>query len=149
MYGNLSERLAVVATVDPDVLTAAAHTTDEIDMQKWERVLFIIQAGTLGSSATLDFVVNGGASSNAGSHSTAITGTAITQLTQAGSDSDKQVLVEVSAEQVASQGLRYIEGVATVGTASSDGAIIVLGLHKDYSTAADYDLATVDEIISV
>jgi hypothetical protein len=111
MYGNLSERLAVVATVDPDVLTAAAHTTDEIDMQKWERVLFIIQAGTLGSSAT--------------------------------------VLVEVSAEQVASQGLRYIEGVATVGTASSDGAVIVLGLHKDYSTAADYDLATVDEIISV
>ena len=48
------ERVAVVATVDPDALTAAAHSSDYVDMSRFGSMQAVIMAGTLGSSATLD-----------------------------------------------------------------------------------------------
>lgn len=146
MSEKIYEYLAVIATIDPDAYTAATYVTDEIDMQDWDSVLFVVMAGTLGTSATLDFVVNGGATSNAGSHATAVTGTTITQLTQAGSDSDKQVLVEVTNEAVAAQSLRFIEGSMAIGTATSDAGAVVLGVPRNYRNANQFDLASVDEI---
>ena len=145
---QLSEQLSVIATIDPDAYTAAAYDTDEIDMSNFRRVLFIVAVGTMASTSTVDFLVYGGATTNAGSHSTAVTGKAITQLTEAGTDSDKQVLVEVTAEECAAQGLYFIEGTLTVGTASSDAAVIVLGEYAHYSHGSDHDLATVDEIVA-
>lgn len=142
----LSEQLAIIGTIDPDATAASTVSTDVIDMKHYRRVLFIVLAGELGSSATVDFEVNGDTASN-GSFATAITGKAITQLTQAGTDSDKQVLVEVTAEEVAAQGFRYIRGDLTVGTATSDMAVVVLGSFLRYSDASQYDLASVDEII--
>lgn len=146
---RLTEALGVVACIDPDVHTAAAYITDEVDMSKWTRVIFIVMAGTLGSSATLDFAVKGGASTNAGSHSTAVTGKSITQVTQAGTDgSDKQYIVEVTAEECAAQGLNFIEGTMTVGTATSDAGVIAIGLRGDYSDVTAQDLASVTEIVA-
>jgi len=146
---RLTECIGVVATIDPDVHTAAAYICDEIDMNKWNRVMFIVAAGTLGSSATLDFIVKGGASTNAGSHATAVTGKSITQVTQAGTDgSDKQYIVEVSAEECAAQGLNFIEGTMTVGTATSDAGMVAIGWREDYSDVTSQDLASVTEIIA-
>ena len=144
---RLSEMLGVVATIDPDANTAAAYIGDEIDMSKWTRVLFIIQTGVLGTSATVDFIVNGGASSNAGSHATAVTGKLITQLVKASNDDD-QVLLEVTAEECAAQGLNFIEGTMTVGTATSDCSMVAIGLRGDYSDVTDHDLASVVEIVA-
>lgn len=143
----LSERIAVIGTVDPDANTAAAYNTDVIDMKLWKQVMFVVMAGDLGSSATLDFLVNGDTASG-GSYATAITGKAITQLTQAGTDSDKQAIVNVTAEEAAAQGLRYLRGTMTVGTATSDCGVIVLGELAHYSDASENDLSTVDEIIT-
>ncbi|MGL4553970.1 MAG: hypothetical protein ACRC33_22650 [Gemmataceae bacterium] len=141
---RLSELAAVVAAVDPDAYTAAAYDTDVIDMSRFERVVFIVMAGDLGSSATLDFKVQGGATS---APSTDLTGKSITQLTQAGSDSDKQAVLEVSGEDLVSQdqGFRYIKGVMTVGTATSDCGVVALGMAKNLPST-DFDLASVDEI---
>ena len=149
MYNErLSEQLGIVATIDPDAYTAAAYRTDEIDMKYVQRVEFIVMTGDLGSNATLDFIVKGGAATNAGSHSTNVTGKSITQLTQAGTDSDKQVIVEVTAEECAEQGIRFIEGVMTVGTATSDCGVIALASGFRYGNAQDYDLASVDEVVA-
>lgn len=146
---QLTESLGVVATIDPDVHTAAAYISDEIDMSKWTRVVFIVMTGTLGSSATVDFVVKGGAATNAGSHSTTVTGKSLTQITQAGTDgSDKQYLVEVSAEECAAQGLNFIEGTMTVGTATSDAGCVAIGYRDDYSDVTAQDLASVTEIVA-
>lgn len=146
---RLTEMIGVIGCIDPDVHTAAAYITDEVDMNKWSRVLFIVMAGTLGSSATLDFAVKGGATTNAGSHSTAVTGKSITQVTQGGTDgSDKQYLVEVTAEECAAQGLNFIEGTMTIGTATSDAGVVVIGLREDYSDVTDQDLASVTEIVA-
>lgn len=143
---SIADRVAVIGTVDPDAYTAAAYRTDEIDMQDFFEVMFIVMAGTLGSSATADFIVKGGAATNAGSHSTNVTGKSITQLTQAGTDDDKQAIVRVTAEECAAQGIRFIEGVLTIGTATSDAGVIVLGFGGHYGVRR-FDLASVDEIV--
>lgn len=147
-YTNrLSEQLAVVSCIDPDAYGTGAVNGDVIDMENFRRVLFIVQAGTLGSSATLDFGVYGDTASG-GSYATLITGKSITQLTEAGTDSDKQALVEVTAEEVAAQGLRYIRGTMTVGTATSDAGVVALAGHARFQPASDLDLASVDEIVA-
>lgn len=144
---KLYERVALLATIDPEAQGASAVITDEIDMKYWREVMFIVMVGTLGASATVDFSVKGGASTNPGSHATAVTGKAITQLTQAGGDSDKQVLLHITADELADQGLRFIEGTLTVATASCDVAVVAVGSRARYQPAQDYDLASVAEIV--
>jgi hypothetical protein len=146
MYNErLSEALAIVDCIDPDAYTTGAVNGDIIDMSKHRRVMFIVMAGTLGSSATIDFKVQGSAASNMGSAGD-LTGKAITQLTEAGTDSDKQAVVEVTAEEVAAQGYRYIRGTLTVGTATSDAGVVAVAGFSRYSTLDD--LASVDEIVA-
>lgn len=147
MSMRLSEQIGVVATIDPDAYGAATHSTDVIDMANLDRVLFIVMAGTLGSSATIDFSVKGDTASG-GSFTTALTDKAITQLTQAGTDDDKQALVEVTGDEVLAQGFRYIRGDMVVGTATSDAGVIAIGGHRRYSPMTDHDLASVDEVVT-
>lgn len=143
-----SEEVAIVGIIDPDAYTQATYTTDYIDMSKWESVLCVVMAGDLGSSATIDakvteFTSDGGA----GSHD--ITGKAITQLTQAGTDSNKQALINVRREDLdIDGGARYIKLSVTVGTATSDMGAVVLGVGARRNPASDNDLSAVDEIVA-
>lgn len=145
MIGNVmpSEAAAIVATIDPDAYTAAAYNSDGVDMSKFESLMVVGMAGDLGSSATLDFVVKSG-SDNSTFGNTVKT---FTQLTQAGSDSDKQVVCNVRAEDLV-EGDRYVRVEMTVGTATSDAGAIILGFNPRYGPASDNDLSTVDEILN-
>lgn len=148
MYNQrLSEALAVVDCIDPDAYTTGTQAGDLIDMKYHRRVIFIVMAGTLGSSATIDFKVRGSAASGFTSV-VDLTGKAITQLTQASTDSDKQAIVEVTAEECAAQSVRYIKGLMTVGTATSDAGVVTLADFSRYSPASELDLASVDEIVA-
>lgn len=138
---------AVVACSDPDAYTTGAITDDIIDMANFEQVMFIVQAGTLGSSATIDFQVYQSTASNMSSP-VVISGAAITQLTEAGTDSDKQAIVVVKQSDL-TVGYRYIRGTLTVGTATSDAGMIALGFYPTYGPASDYDLTSVDEIVAL
>lgn len=144
---RLSERLAVVATIDPDAYGTGAQNSDYIDMALHQRILFIILAGTIASTGKIDFAVYGDTASG-GAYATAITGAAITQLTEAGTDSDKQAVVEVSAADVQAQGLRYIRGVLTLTTAGGDAGVVAVAGDTRYLPASNADLASVDEIIA-
>lgn len=144
----LSELVSVVGTVDPDAITAGTHNTDVIDMSVHRRVMFVVAVGDLGSSATADFKVLECATS--GGTYTLLTGKSITQLTQAGTDSDKQAIVNVSSEELTA-GYRYIKGSLRVGTATSDAGVIALAdtIFSDAVTTTAYgDLASVDEIVA-
>lgn len=143
---RLSEGLAIVSTIDP-VSTSTAVNGDVIDMKLYRRVVFIVATGVMATNATVDFLINGDVASG-GSYATAITGKAITQLTKAGSDDAKQVIVEVTAEEVAAQGLRYIRPTLTAATAASLVAMIALAGDIRYLPASEYDLASVDEIVA-
>lgn len=142
---QLNEQIVVVATVDPDAYGTGTQNSDVIDMALHDRVLFVVMAGTLGTNGTVDFGVYGDTASN-GSFSTLITGKSITQLTEAGTDSDKQAVVEVSGDEVQAQGYRYVRGLLTIGTATSDAGVVALAGGNRYNIADD--LSSVDEVVA-
>ena len=94
---TFSDRAAIVGVVDPDAYTASASydkLTDAIDMSTWGRVAFVVTAGDIEDTGTVDFKVTECATAD-GTY-TDLAGKAITQLTT--DDDDKQAVVEVSAD---------------------------------------------------
>lgn len=139
-----SDRAPVLAVIDPDAYTAATYTSGWVDMSLWESLLAIVFAGTLGSGATLDAKLEQ-ATSAAGAGAKDITGKAITQLTQAGTDSDKQAVINCQSEDLDVEGgFRYVRLSMTVGNATSDAGGVVLGMDPRY---APTDASTVDEVV--
>jgi hypothetical protein len=145
-----SERVAIVGNIDPDAYTAGTYTTGWIALKDFKRFMAVVQAGDLGSSATLDAKLTA-ATSSGGAGSADITGAAITQLTQAGTDSNKQVVInlDTSGAFLAGSAYTHFRLSMTVGTATSDAGGIVFGLDPVSAPASDTDSSTVDEIVSV
>lgn len=142
-----SEEVAIVATIDPDAYAASTVTSDWADMENFRALLAIIEAGTLGASATLDAKLEQ-ASDGSGTGAKNITGKAITQLTQAGTDDDKQALINVREDELdVANRFTHVRISMTIGTAASDCGALLLGLHPTYGPANDHDLASVDEIV--
>lgn len=127
--------------------SAAEKLTGAVDLSKWRQVMFIIDAGTLGASGTLDFQVKG--STTSGGTYTAIPSTAVTQLVKA-TDDNKYVAVSVRTEAVNALGLNYafIKGSLLPGTAASNSAVIVLGEAVRFEPASDIDATTVAQIVN-
>lgn len=140
-----SEVAAVVGVIDPDAYTANTYLSAAIDMNDFESIQAIVMAGTLGTSATVDAKLTASATSG-GSYSD-ITGKAITQLTEAGTDSDKQAIINLRAEEL-TEGLRFVKLSLTIATATSDAGAIVLGFNPRNAPASDNDLSSVDEIVA-
>lgn len=143
---RLSEKVAVVSVIDPDAYAASTVNGDVIDMQDYEQVMFILQVGTLGSGASVSLTIKGDTTSG-GSFTTTITGKVTANLTQAGSDSDKQAIITVTQDEVTNQGLRYLREDLLIQNATSDVGTIALGTTR-YGPASNFDLASVDEIIN-
>lgn len=142
-----SEKVAICATVDPDVLTAAAHTSDYVDASEFESLMCVVLAGTLGTSATVDAKLVQ-ATDSSGTGSKDISGKSITQLVKA-TDDDKQAIINVRQEELdLDNGFTHVAVTVTVGTASSDGGAVILGLNPRYAPASDNDLASVAEIVA-
>lgn len=141
---RFSEQWAISGTIDPDAYASGTYSTDVIDLEDVHEVVFIVQVGTMAATSTVDFIAREMTASGTGTTTVAGGAGSITQLTQAGTDSDKQVIVQVRADTVSN---RWIKGVMTVGTAASDAGVLVL-TRRRYSPASDHDLATVDEIVT-
>ncbi|MBE1208115.1 hypothetical protein [Aminobacter carboxidus] len=133
----LSEQTSVVGVIDPDANAAGTLTTGWIDMATYGGLLAIIMAGDLGTSATIDAKLQQ-ASDSSGTGAKDVTGKAITQLTQAGTDkSNKQALINMRAEELdRSNGFTHVRLSMTTATATSDSGAIVLGMRARYSPAA-------------
>lgn len=145
---NPSARVAVVGAIDPDAYAASTQTTGWIDAKKFHSFMAIIMAGTLGASATLDAKIEQ-ASDGSGTGAKDVAGLAITQLTQAGTDSDKQAVINIDphADLDRTNGFDFFRLSMTVATAASDAGGIVLGLNPRYGAANASDATTVDEIV--
>lgn len=142
-----SDMAAVVGVIDPDANAAATYTSAWVDMSKYSELLAIVMAGDLGSSATLDAKLEQ-ATDGSGTGAKDITGKEITQLTQAGTDSNKQALINLAADELdVANGFDFARLSMTVATATSDCGAVVLGFRPRYGQASDNDLASVDEIV--
>jgi hypothetical protein len=132
-----SKQAVVAAVIDPDLNTAAAHSSGWVDMSKFAAIQAIILVGDLGSSATLNAKLEQ-ATDGSGTGVKDITGKAITELTQAGTDqSNLQAIINCRAAELdINNGFTHARLTMTVGTASSDSGAVVLGHYARYQPAA-------------
>ena len=145
---KLSQKLAIVSTIDPDAYGTGTQDGDWVNLGIFRKVMFAFMAGTLGSSATADCSVRQ-ATDGSGSNAKAITGKSATQLTQAGTDDDKQVVIEVNASELDVAGrFTHVAPRMVILVAASDAGCAGLAGVPRYHPAADNDLASVDEILN-
>lgn len=152
MIGNMlpSEACAVLGTIDPDATAASTVVSDYVDMGKFERIMVVVMAGTLGTNATVDASILQ-ATDSAGTGAKALTtAKAITQMTQAGTDqSDTQAVINVLADDLdIDNDFDHVAVSVDIGTATSDFAAVILGFNPRSMPASDNDLASVGEIVS-
>jgi hypothetical protein len=143
-----SEQVGVVGRIDPDATVASTVTSGWIDSSKFKLYLAVVQAGTLGASATVDAKLQQ-ATDGSGTGAKDITGKAITQLTQAGTDDDKDVVINLRPQQDMDldNSFTHFRLSITVAVATSDIGGIVLGIGPRSGPATDHDLTTVDEVV--
>lgn len=143
-----SELAAVVGTIDPDNYSANTYTSNWVDMNDWEAGMAILLLGDLGTGATVDAKLEQ-ATNGSGGGAKDISGKAITQLTQAGSDGDKQAIINFRRDDLdIANNFTHVRLSATNGTEAMDACGVVLGFFPRYNVASDNDLASVDEIVS-
>jgi hypothetical protein len=129
----MSEKVQLVGIIDPDANAAGTLLTGWVSMAKYEELMAIIMAGDLGSSATIDAKLRQ-AQDASGTGAKDITGKAITQLTQAGTDrSNKQAIINVRAEELdRTNGFTHVALSMTTATATSDSGAVLLGMNSRY-----------------
>jgi len=143
-----SEVAAVVGSIDPDAYGTGTETTAWIPAKDFIAYMALVQAGDLGTSATIDAKIEQ-ATDDSGAGAKDVSGAAITQLTQADGDSDKQAIINVRPEDLdVSGGFDHIRLSLTVGTASCDAAGVLFGYCARHAPASDQDATSVDEIVT-
>lgn len=139
-----SSRGVLLGIVDPDAYAANTYTTGWVDLGAYESILALVLVGTMATNSTVDAKLEQ-ATSSGGAGAKDITGKAITQLTEAGTDSDKQAAINCKSDDLdVAGGFRYVRLSVTVAVAASDMAGLVLGFDARYTPA---NAATVDEVV--
>lgn len=142
-----SDRAAIVGVIDPDAYAASTVTTGWVDVAGWQQLMAIVAVGDMVATSTVDAKIEQ-ATSAAGAGAKDVSGLAITQLTQAGSDDNKQAIINVKQTDLDfNNDFQFVRLSVTIGTAGSDLAGLLLGFDPRYNTAADNDASTVDEIV--
>jgi hypothetical protein len=149
MEALMSEYLHVIATIDPGDQNTTVFS-DAWDMQKYRQVMAVIMVGAFATGGTYDAHLQQAASSS-GAWSTLVSSKAITQLTEVGSDDNKQVIINLNAAEVAATTKRWARLSLTAST-TQPAAAVVIGTHsrfkEPWTTISYGDLASVDEILA-
>ena len=144
-----SEQIAVLGTIDPDAYGASTEVSDYVNMANFEQVLVVLAVGDIVSTGTIDAVIKQATDSSGTSAKNLTTSKAITQLTQAGSDSNKQVVMSVRREDLdLANDFDHVAVSVTFGTAGADFGAVLLGVNPRSGPASDSDIASVDEIVA-
>lgn len=145
-YERPSDQTPVVGVIDPDAYAAGTYTTGWISMADHRAILAAVMVGDMGASGTVDAKLEQ-ATDGSGTGAKDVTGKSIAQLTKAGTDDNKQALINCRADELdITNSFTHVRLSMTVGTAASDAGAVVLGFNSRYQPGAD--LATVDEIVS-
>lgn len=140
-----SERAAIVATIDPASLTANTYVSDWVDASKFDNLMAVILLGAMTTNATFNAKLIQSEAA-VGSSPIDVAGKAVTELTKAGSDDNKQVIINLRGDEL-TEGYRYVALSITTATAATIAGAAILGFNPNYGPASDYDLASVDEIV--
>jgi hypothetical protein len=147
MNGNIkpSDVATLLGVIDPDANGTGDLSTGWIDMSVYPSLLALILVGDIASTGKVDAKFEQ-ATSAAGAGAKDVTGKALTQLTQAGGDSNKQALINLHASELdVAGGFRFARLTGTGTTAGADWAAVVQGFHGRYQPGAH--ATTVDEVV--
>lgn len=113
-----SSRVAELGHIDPQSATTAKGTA-WVDISLYENLEAKGAVGAIASTGTVDAKLQQ-ATSDAGAGAKDVTGKAITQLTEAGTDSNKQFLINATASDFDhANGFRYCRLLMTPATAAA------------------------------
>lgn len=141
-----SDLATVLTRLVPVSQGAATVVTGWVSMADLQSVLAVLQVGVLGASATVDAKLRQ-ATDSSGTSAKDITGKAITQLTKAGTDDSKEVLINCRADELdTANGFTHVALSVTVGTAASLISAILIGFNARFQPKTH--ATTVDEVVS-
>ena len=140
-----SDKVAVLGAAGPAVGTAAL-TTAWVPVKDFYQMMAVILCGALGASATLDAKLEQ-AKDASGTDAADVEGKSIAQLTKAGSDDDKQAVINFRPEDL-SEGFTHVRLRVAPAVANSGAAGVLLGLEPRYSPASGFDADSVAEIVA-
>jgi len=104
-----------------------------------------VLVGEMQATSTVDAKLEQ-ATDGSGTGAKDISGKSITQLTAAGSDDDKQVIINCRDDELdVANSFTHVRLSITTATAASDSAGLILGHDSRYSP--ETDLASVDEVV--
>lgn len=106
----LSQRLGVTSVLYPASQSAATVNMAAVNLAKAAQHVFVVQTGTVGTNATVDFRVQGATASN-GTYAN-INATAITQVTAA--NSVAKVVIRTDQVNALALGYTHVRGQLTV-----------------------------------
>jgi hypothetical protein len=110
-------------------------------------LLALIQSGVLGTGATLDAKLQQ-ATDASGTGAKDVAGKAISQLTQAGSGSAKQAIINLRPEDLdVNNGYAYVRLSVTVGVAASLTAAQLLGFNPRFAPGDASNQAAVAQVV--
>ncbi len=132
---QLSQALSLAGTeIDPVSQAVATVTSGGVDMQKFKRVLFILQVGSVGGAGTVDAKLQ--QSNVLGSGYADIAASNITQVTA----SNKIVTLEIRSDQLTGSN-RYVRLSITVGGNAVLIGAVALGGEATEKPASANDVA--------
>lgn len=131
--------------IEPDAYTANTYTTSWLSMRDYQRLAAILMIGDMVTNSTIDAKLRQ-AKTSGGAGAKDVTGKAVTQLTAAGSDSNKLVVIELNAEELDVNGkYDYVQLSVTIAAAASDFAALVVRFVTNY---APVDRTNLDEVVA-
>jgi hypothetical protein len=147
-----SEMLTILATLDPASQAVGTSTTGWISVANHHGLMASVQSGALGASATLDAKFQQALDSSGTGAKDIIgkdnTNKAITQLTQAASGSNRQVLINLKPEELDTvNGFGFVRLSVTVGVAASITSAQLIGVNPRYAPADSLNQAAVAQVV--
>lgn len=144
-----SEQAALVGAIDPDAYGAGTEVTGWVNAGLFAELMAVVSVGDFVATGLLDAKIEQ-AQDSGGTGAKDLTGAAITQLTQAGTDDNKQAVINFSAADLdTNNGFEFVRLSMTLTTAGADAAGYLFGLNPRHGPASDNDASTVDEIVTV
>ena len=140
MAGSYTEKFTEVheplTQLWPVSAGVATTTSAFVSLATYHRAVLVIDVGVMGQGATLDIHLHQ-ATDTTGANQKNITGKAITQLTQAGADSDSRVAIELRTEELdVNGGFDCVGVVMTVGVSAVIMSWTLWGIISRYNAVA-------------
>lgn len=138
-----TEKVALVATLDPVTVVNVEQFSDVVDMSKYHQIIGIAMTGNM-AAETIDFKVY--TCDSNGSNATVLK--AATQLAAHATNNDGvQIIIGVRPADLVATSKQYVKfGLVTGNTTGGPAAVAVLAVDIRQGLAANTDLSSVVEL---